>query len=744
MHRLLVRQLKRVYGKTFSPDDLSNLERRLIEAINSTYEENDKERRFHEHTLSVNSQELNEKNKTLTRTLSSLTEAQRLTRTGSWLLDLANDSMEWSNQLYRIFNLDSNNIKPSRSYAIPFIHPDDIHLTDYELKKTRDNGNFDSIYRLKLSNGEIKYVHEHREVICDKTDTPIYIQGTIQDITEQKRADEEIHLYANVFKNSGEPIFITDSYEHIIAVNDAFIKTTGFTLDELYGKNPSILSAGDTPDYVYNQMWSELNNTGFWQGEINNRKKTGSIFPVWLSISASYNESGDILNYIGSFKDITEQKADQERIHYLAHHDSLTGLVNRFSLEERLEQAIHSTNRNKNKLALFFIDMDRFKAINDTHGHQIGDELLKQVSERLLENVRESDIVARIGGDEFVVVITDIEQDLSADPIARTIIKRLGEPYLIKNKNIISSPSIGISIYPDDAEKCNSLMKNADDAMYLAKQSGRNNYKYFSEALNSNANEHQILENELRLALENDGFELYFQPQICTHENKPCGAEALLRWNHLKKGFIPPDQFIPIAEQSGLIIPLGNWVLEKACNQIKTWREKYNGLIKVAVNISAKQLQSVDFVDFVKSMIEKYKINQGELELEVTESTAMTNPEESIIRLKDVRNLGIDLAIDDFGTGYSSLAYLKLLPIHTLKLDRTFVRDIGSDTNDAEICSAAIALAKNLGLKVVAEGVENLTQRDFLVTRNCDFLQGYFYSKPLPAGDAEKYIFDHI
>jgi diguanylate cyclase (GGDEF)-like protein/PAS domain S-box-containing protein len=742
MHRLLQRQLKRVYGKSYDQEELSDSEKKLIELINQAYEENDKERRFIEHTLDVNSKELNEKNKTLSKTLTSLTEAQRLTRTGSWLLDLNNEVMEWSDELYRIFNFNPEEIQPSHSFAIPFIHPDDLHLTDHELEQTRDKGNFDSIYRLKLNNSDIKYVHEHREVITDKAKKPIFIQGTIQDITQQKRANEETHLYANVFKSSGEPILITDSYERIIAVNEAFIKTTGYTAEELYGKNPSILSAGETPDHIYQKMWSEINKTGFWQGEVKNRKKDGTVFPCWLSISASNNESGDILNYIGSFTDITEQKADQERIHYLAHHDSLTGLVNRFSLEERLEQAVHATKRHKNKLALFFIDMDRFKAINDTHGHQTGDELLKMVAQRLQDNIRESDIVARIGGDEFVVVITDIEEELSADPIARSLIKKLGEPYQINNKTVISSPSIGISIYPVDADKCSELMKSADAAMYHAKQSGRNNYQYFSAALNSDSNKHLLIENEIRLALENADFELFYQPQICTTDNRTCGAEALLRWEHAEKGFIPPDKFIPIAEQSGLIIPLGKWILEQACWQIQQWRDTYNVPFRVAVNISAQQLKSVDFVETVESMINKYEIEEGELELEITESTAMSDPDEAIIQLRNIRDLGVDLAIDDFGTGYSSLAYLKLLPIHTLKLDKTFVRDIESDSNDAEICSAAIALSKNLGLKVVAEGVENLTQRDFLISKKCDLLQGYYYSHPLPAVDAEKYIFE--
>lgn len=524
-------------------------------------------------------------------------------------------------------------------------------------------------------------------------------------------------------------------------MNRAFTNATGYTLEDLKGKNPKVLSDGNTPSYIYKNMWSELNAKGFWQGELNDRKKNGEVYPKWMSISVSYSDNDEVLHYIASFADISERKADQERIHYLAHHDALTGLVNRFSLEERLSQAMHAAHRNNNKLALIFIDMDRFKIVNDTLGHSAGDSLLIEVARRLEECVRESDIVARIGGNEFVIVLSNIKNSLAAAPIARSIVDKLGQPYDINNQKVFSSPSMGISLFPSDGDNADSLMKNADSAMYHAKEQGRNNYQFFTESLNTDANNRLKLENDLRFAIDNKQFKLFYQPQICTNNNEICGVEALIRWFHPEQGLIAPDKFIPIAEETKLIIPLGLWVLEEACRQQHEWKKKYSKQIKMAVNVSAQQLQDPDLVEKINIIMQKYDMNQAELALEITESTVMQHPEKAIILLRDIRDQGVELAIDDFGTGYSSLAYLKLLPIHTLKLDQAFVSDIEFDNDDAEISAAALALAHNLGLNVVAEGVETAAQKDFLISHKCEVLQGYYFSKPLPADEAEKMIF---
>ncbi len=741
MHRLLKRQLKQIYGKSFDFDQLSDYEKQLIEYVSLTYEDNDKERKHYDHIIEVNSKELNEKNRAMTKVLFSLSEAQRLSRTGSWLLDLKKYNLEWSDELFRLIELQPKEIIPTEELYTNLIHPDDINISDPNLELTKKNGVFDANYRLVLDSNRIKYVHDHREILYNHNHEAIAIQGTIQDITLQKKAEEELHLYANVFHNSGESILITDKHNKIIAINEAFTSTTGYKLSDIKGKNPKILSAGNTPTHIYKDMWSALKNNGYWQGELSDRKKNGETYPKWMSISVSYNDQGEVQNYIARFSDISERIAAQERIHYLAHHDGLTGLINRFSLEERLSQALNSAHRNNSKLAVIFVDMDRFKIINDTLGHPAGDALLVEVANRLKSCVRENDIVARIGGDEFIIVLSEVENSLSVAPISRFIVHTLGEPYIINNQKVYSSSSIGISIYPSDGEDGNQLMKNADSAMYHAKERGRNNYQFFTESLNRDADERLRLEKDLRFAIEDKQFELFYQPQICTENNKICGVEALIRWHHPKHGLIPPGKFIPIAEETKLIIPIGTWVIEEACRQLSKWNKKYKTPLKMAVNISAQQLRDPNLVGKIEYFIKKYNINSSDLELEITESTAMQDPNEAILLLRKIRSLGVELAIDDFGTGYSSLAYLKLLPIQKLKLDRTFVRDIEFDKDDAKISAAALALAHNLGLSVVAEGVETKAQKDFLISHDCEILQGFYFSKPLPAKEIAKLIF---
>ena len=735
MHRLLKRQLRYIYGRDFDYGQLLDREKQLLETISLTYADNDQERKHYEHILEVNSKELNDKNRDIKKALTTLSEAQRLAHVGSWLLDLGNNQLEWSDELYRIFELEPQKATPSSELFYELIHPDDKELADPDLQYTHQFGAFDNIYRLKFNSDKFKYVHEHREILYDHQSNPVAVQGTLQDVTDHKKAEEELHLYANVFKNSGESILITNKDKEIIAVNSAFTENTGYTIADLKGQNPRVLSDGSTPAEVYEDMWSNLSEKGFWQGELRDRKKNGECYPKWMSISVSYSDTGEILHYIASFTDISDRKAAQERIHYLAHHDALTGLINRFSLEERLSQAIHTSQRNNENIALMFIDMDRFKIINDTMGHPAGDELLIEVANRITSSIRECDIAARIGGDEFVIVITGITDTASIPYLARFLVHKLAIPYIIEEQEVFSSPSIGISLFPEDGMTVDQLLKNADSAMYHAKEQGRNNYQFFTESLNKDADKRLKLEKDLRQAIDNGELELFYQPQICSTNDDICGVEALLRWRHPEQGLIPPDKFIPIAEESKLIEPIGLWVLEEACRQQSIWKRTYQKKIKMSVNISAQQLQSRFLISKLKSLIDEYQLAEGELELEVTESTAMENPKQAILRLDEIRKLGIILAIDDFGTGYSSLSYLKLLPIHTLKLDKSFVSDLESNSDDAAISAAALALAHNLGLTVVAEGVETKEQKDFLISHDCEILQGFYFSRPVPADE---------
>ena len=741
MHRLLKRQIKLAYGKSVDFNQLSKAEIKLFENISFTYEDNDIERKHADHVLEVNSKDLNEKNSSIKDVLSSLEQAQRLSKTGSWSLNLKNNTLDWSDELFRIFNLKPNQIAATQDHLAMLVHPDDINLSDPDLISTKNNGGFDAYYRLLFDSDKIKYIHDHREVLYDFNNKAVSIQGIVQDITIQKRTEENLTLYADLFHKSGESIIITDENSNIIAVNNAFTLVTGYTIEELKGKNPRILSSGETPQHIYKKMWEELNNTGYWQGELIDKKKNGETYPKWISISVSHDDKGKVKNYIASSTDLSERKMAQERIHHLAHHDGLTGLLNRFSLEERLSQALNSAHRNNFKLAVIYIDMDNFKSINDSMGHSVGDGLLIEVAKRLKTCGRESDIISRVGGDEFIVVLNEISNSFSIASTLKMLIHKLSQPYIINDIKIDSSSSIGISIYPDDGKDITQLMKNSDVAMYHAKELGRNNYQFFSESLNKEANKRIQIEKDLRTAIKEQQFELFYQPQIATDNNDICGVEALIRWHHPQHGLVPPDKFIPIAESTKLILPIGLWVLEEACRQHKEWKNKYNKSLKMAVNLSAQQLRDPNLVEKIALFIKTYQLKKGDLELEITESTAMENPEEAIKLLLKIRELDIELAIDDFGTGYSSLSYLKQLPIQTLKLDRSFVKDINTNKSDAEISAATLALAHNLGLSVVAEGVETKAQKVFLISHKFDVLQGYYFSKPLPAKEFAESIF---
>lgn len=548
---------------------------------------------------------------------------------------------------------------------------------------------------------------------------------------------DELQLYEQAFASSGEAMLITDADNRIVNVNDAFTAQTGYTLEEVRGENPKLLSCGKTPPNVYQEMWQGLEENDFWQGELWDRKKDGEIYPKWISITVLRDEDGKPQFYTASFTDISERKESEARIEHLAHHDILTGLLNRFSMEERLEQAIATAIRTRNNIALLFIDLDRFKTINDSLGHHMGDSLLTQVAQRLKACVRGSDIVARIGGDEFVIVLNGIRLSAHAASVAENILKEVSHPYDLDGQTVNTSPSIGISIFPDDGTCVDDLMRTADIAMYNAKEAGKNNYQYFDKKMLVEASRRIGIEKELRDALQNEsgGLLLRYQPQVRADDSSVFAAEALVRWDHPQDGIVPPSEFIPVAEDTGLIHEVGRWVINESCRQLAEWKREGLTTCKVAINVSAKQLQSATLVSELDEIMQAHGVSGSELELEVTETVAMSDPEHAINQLYGIRDLGISVAIDDFGTGYSSLAYLKRLPINILKLDRSLVSDIEMDINDAEICRATVALAHTLGLKVIAEGVETEAQRSYLREIGCDYLQGYLFDKPLPASE---------
>lgn len=565
------------------------------------------------------------------------------------------------------------------------------------------------------------------------------VLSVVENIAEQREAEERIRLMASVFQYSGEAILITDKHNRIIEVNPAFERMTGYQPEEVMGRNPKLLSSGRTTLNEYRDMWATINEQGHWQGELWDRHKDGHVYPKWITISTIRDNGGQVTHYIANFTDITEHKAAQERIQYIAHHDALTGLPNRLSLHSRLEQVLFSARRDLSRLAVMFIDLDRFKVINDTLGHHVGDDLLVEVAQRLKESVRESDIVSRLGGDEFVIVLTDVEvEDIAV--VASKVLRNLSQAYSLEAAELHSTPSIGIAVYPEDGATAEALMKNADTAMYHAKQSGRNNYQFFRHEMNEAASERLMIENHLRQALLKHEFLLHYQPQIDTATGSVVGVEALIRWQHPQRGLIPPFKFIPIAEDSGLISPIGAWVLSESLRQLREWKDAGIEDLRMAVNLSANQLRDVSLPVRIERLLQQHGLRGEELELEITESVAMDDPAHCKGLMQQLHDLGVELAIDDFGTGYSSLAYLKQLPLDRLKLDRSFVTDIEHDPNDAAICTATISLAHSLNLAVVAEGVETETQLEYLKQLRCNLVQGYLFSRPLPADECLEFV----
>ena len=549
---------------------------------------------------------------------------------------------------------------------------------------------------------------------------------------ERQQEEAQRRLWSMVFASTNEAIVITDHNNLIIAINAAFTRLTGYTQLEVVGQNPRILSSGQQSRGFFADMWQQLQEKGNWAGEVQDKRKDGSLYPKWLNISVVRDAEGNVTNYVGIFQDITERKANEERLAYLANNDTLTGLPNRHLLLDRLQNAISLARRTNETLCLMFLDLDNFKWVNDSLGHASGDQLLIAVATRLKETLRASDTVARLGGDEFVVLLTHIDSDLEIAQIASKIIAAVARPLDLFGHDFHVTASMGIGLYPNDGDDAATLLKHADTAMYAAKSAGKNQYRYFDAAMNRDVLERIVLEQDLRRALKQGEFELHYQPKFSVAGNSVSATEALIRWRHPRLGLLSPARFIGLAEETSLIIEIGEWVIRNACQQMVTWRAQGINLRRMAVNLSAIQLESDTFVALVERILRETGVPVDAIEFELTESMVLRNPDRSVVTLNRLHELGIHLSLDDFGTGYSSLSYLKRLPVDTLKIDRSFVEGLPGDTNDAQIVRMICALARSVHLEVVAEGIETEAQRDFLVQQGCDFLQGYLISEPLP------------
>jgi diguanylate cyclase (GGDEF)-like protein/PAS domain S-box-containing protein len=551
---------------------------------------------------------------------------------------------------------------------------------------------------------------------------------------EQRRANDEfLRLASQVFEATQDAIVVTDREARIVATNPAFTQISGYSAKEVLGQNVALLHAGEPDLDSFEALVQSVTKTGHWSGEILARRKNGETYPGLLSASVVRDAQGHVINHVAVFMDITERKAEQHLIDFLSNHDALTGLPNRLLARQRFEQTLNAARREGRCVAVMCLDLDRFKSINDSYGHDMGDKALQVVAKYLSETVREHDIVTRQGGDEFQIIVADDTQLSATMALAQQILAGLRKELVIDGQQITVTSSIGIAVSPTDGESFDELVRNADTALFRAKEIGRDNYALFTERMDTEIRDKLAIQVQLRSAIARDEFEVHYQPQVCLKTGAMLGAEALLRWDNAVLGKVPPNRFIPLAEEYGLVNSIGEWVLESVCAQMKVWQDQGLGQIKVAVNLAAGQFANDATVPYVESTLRKFDVAAEFLGLEITEGTVMGDPNKAVASLRRLKDIGVNISLDDFGTGYSSLSYLKRFPIDVLKIDKSFVDDVTTNSDDAAIALSVISLAHNLNMRVIAEGVETREQVQFLTERGCDEMQGYFFSRPLNA-----------
>jgi diguanylate cyclase (GGDEF)-like protein/PAS domain S-box-containing protein len=591
-----------------------------------------------------------------------------------------------------------------------------------------------------FSDGSFHVFDTYKTPLLDSNNEIYAALGIARDVTQRLDMEAKLHQAATVYDSSSEGILITDADVKVTAVNKAFSRITGYSENDVLGKDPKILASGKHDALFYKKMWNELVTLGHWQGEIYNQHKNGKIYPEWLNISEVKNNEGIITNYVSTFSDISKLKESEEALKYIAQHDQLTELPNRILLIYSLENAIFRAKRNKTKIAILFLDLDNFKQINDTLGHSYGDVLLKKVAQRFSGCLRDEDIISRQGGDEFLVLLEELHDSKEASIIAEKLINCLKEPLYINESEFYIGVSIGISLYPDDGIDSETLIKNADSAMYYSKNKSKNQYSYFTSELNQYSKRRFKLENALRVALSKKEIFIVYQPQIDLKQREVYGFEALVRWQHPELGFISPVEFIPIAESTGLINKIGLFVLEESIRQIQRLNEKFNRSLNISVNVSSRQFDKPELPELINHLLNKNNCPSENLKIEITESLLLQESTTVLELLTLISNLGVKIALDDFGTGYSSLAYLKKFPIDIVKIDQSFVRDINSDAEDAILVKTIIAMANGLNMDMIAEGVETSEQKAFLEVEECHLIQGYYFSKPLQDNEVDDFL----
>lgn len=647
--------------------------------------------------------------------------------------NLIDNSIYYSPRWKSMLGYQEDELPDDFSVWEDLVEPDDRErswnmLSDY-IDGKRDN--FHLEFKMKHKDGHWVDILSRAFLVRNEENKPVRVVGTHLDISEIKYKDEQILVLSHALEQSPVSVVITDTNADIEYVNRAFENISGYLASEVIGKNPRIFKSGLTPVTRYKEMWNALLAKQTWAGEIQNRKKNGDIFWESAQIAPVVDSTGTVTHYIGIKEDITSKKQQEEKILYQAHFDSLTGLPNRFLALDRLEQSIKEALRSQSFIAVLFIDLDGFKRINDSLGHDIGDRLLIKTAERLSSEVREEDTLCRLGGDEFVLILHDVKQADDAQVVASNLLSCINEAFILDDRELTISASIGIAIYPENADSSSELLRNADMAMYYAKEQGRNNYQFYTESMRQDVSRRMSIEQELFTALANNQFMVKYQPLYELKSNQLRGVEALLRWHSPVLGDVPPEEFIPIAEQCGVIDEIGLYVLDEALNWCAKWRSLSSNELVISVNLSPSQFRNLNLYDHVMALLNKYDVPSESLELEITEGVLLSGYQYIDTMIDRLKVSGIGISMDDFGTGYSSLSYLRSYPFNTVKIDRSFIHDIIIDKADRELIYAAISMGHGLGLSVVAEGVESEEQRDMLLQMDCEYVQGFLYSRPV-------------
>lgn len=653
---------------------------------------------------------------------------------GTWEADLINNRQKWSENCARLLGVPVPT-NPTWDGFLAIVHPDDRQrVIDATTMHIENGTTYDVEYRVITSDGSIRWMRSKGQADYNAEGRPITMRGIVQDISERKQAEIDLRIAAIAFE-SQEGVLITDARGFILRVNGAFTHISGYTTEELVGNTPDMLNPRLHAATIYAEILSNINKTDVWEGEIRNRRKDGSEYPVHIIVTAVKDAHGIISNYVATMTDISLRKEAEEKIEQLAFYDPLTKLPNRRLLMDRLHQALATGARTLKHGALLFIDLDNFKTLNDTHGHDMGDLLLQQVASRLLGCVRDGDTVSRLGGDEFVVMLENLHEDIKiavseTELVGEKILSTLNKPYQLAEHNYLSTPSIGIALFNGNANSVDELLKRADIAMYESKMAGRNTLRFFDPNMQSIINARALLDESMRQAIEESQFILQYQPQVDSN-NHLLGVEALVRWQHPEKGLVPPVEFIALAEETGLIVQLGHWVLETACRQLAAWADNpETSQLTMSVNVSVRQIHQPDFVGQLLNILARTGANPHRLKLELTESVLLDDIEATIAKMAILKAKGISFSLDDFGTGYSSLSYLKRLPLDEVKIDKSFIDDVLLNADDTAIARTIVALAQSMNLDVIAEGVETKEQRDFLEKNGCMVYQGYLFGKP--------------